>query len=400
MNKIYRIIWSKAKNCWVVVSEIAKRSGKAVGGKTGTAVDGGAVGMKRMLTARVACSLLLGAVLAVSFGQQAAGAGQVIVKPDDVGKVYFYGKEIGAGYGAGNSSTAWGYKTYSLASYSTAWGSETTSQNIDTTAWGYKSNASGFDATAWGGWNTRGLVEISGGTASGKASTAFGIKTTASGDASTAWGGFWTNNTKDTVRIGGTASGGASTAFGIETTASGTGSTAWGGYSTGSAGSEVATKGGTASGGASTAWGLETTAGGIGSTAWGNSSEASGNYSTAFGSSSAASAVNSLAALGGITDSGATNSAAIGVQAKASLADTVALGSGAVANRAAYNASKNKYTAYLGDTTKTGVEWRANRNAIAVGASANNGDTATVTRQITGVAAGTYDTDAVNVAQL
>ena len=42
----------------------------------------------------------------------------------------------------------------------------------------------------------------------------------------------------------------------------------------------------------------------------------------------------------------------------------------------------------------------ATHNAIAVGASATDSDTATVTRQITGVAAGTYDTDAVNVAQL
>ena len=49
---------------------------------------------------------------------------------------------------------------------------------------------------------------------------------------------------------------------------------------------------------------------------------------------------------------------------------------------------------------KTDPAWRATHNAIAVGASATDSDTATVTRQITGVAAGTYDTDAVNVAQL
>ena len=29
MNKIYKVIWSKAKHCYVVVSEIAKRSGKS-----------------------------------------------------------------------------------------------------------------------------------------------------------------------------------------------------------------------------------------------------------------------------------------------------------------------------------------------------------------------------------
>ena len=29
MNKIYKVIWSKAKNCYVVASELAKRSGKS-----------------------------------------------------------------------------------------------------------------------------------------------------------------------------------------------------------------------------------------------------------------------------------------------------------------------------------------------------------------------------------
>ena len=77
------------------------------------------------------------------------------------------------------------------------------------------------------------------------------------------------------------------------------------------------------------------------------------------------------------------------------------MGSGAVANRAKYNASNNEYKAYLNeDDSKTNSAWRATHNAIAVGASATDSDTATVTRQITGVAAGTYDTDAVNVAQL
>ena len=28
MNRIYKVIWSKARNCYVVVSEIAKRNGK------------------------------------------------------------------------------------------------------------------------------------------------------------------------------------------------------------------------------------------------------------------------------------------------------------------------------------------------------------------------------------
>ena len=34
MNKIYKVIWSKAKNCYVVVSELAKRNGKCKAAKT------------------------------------------------------------------------------------------------------------------------------------------------------------------------------------------------------------------------------------------------------------------------------------------------------------------------------------------------------------------------------
>ena len=38
MNKIYKVIWSKAKNCYVVVSEIAKRNSKRSSGVVGSVV--------------------------------------------------------------------------------------------------------------------------------------------------------------------------------------------------------------------------------------------------------------------------------------------------------------------------------------------------------------------------
>ena len=44
---------------------------------------------------------------------------------------------------------------------------------------------------------------------------------------------------------------------------------------------------------------------------------------------------------------------------------------------------------------ETGAAWKATSSAVSVGDVANN-----VTRQITSVAAGTDDSDAVNVAQL
>ena len=125
-------------------------------------------------------------------------------------------------------------------------------------------------------------------------------------------------------------------------------------------------------------------------TVWGENSIASGEASTAFGIGSTASGKNSLAALGGTAS--AENAAAIGNGAKATLADSVALGSGSVADRV--SGAKGYDMLTKGDTTNTSAAWVSNANAIAVG----NGST--LTRQITGVAAGSQETDAVNVAQL
>ena len=183
-----------------------------------------------------------------------------------------------------------------------------------------------------------------------------------------------------TALTGGNAGGDYSFAVGRETTASGDYSTAMG--------SET-----TAGGEASTAMGSGTTAAGISSTAMGIGTIASGDYSTAMGNGSVAGAENSLAALGGVVDDAAANSAAMGQGAKAAVADAVALGSKSVADRTAgvvgYDAKSADHTA---DTTGT---WKSTQNAIAVGDAANN-----ITRQITGVAAGSAGTDAVNVAQL
>ena len=147
-----------------------------------------------------------------------------------------------------------------------------------------------------------------------------------------------------------------------------------------------------ASGDNATAFGNDTKAAGAGATAFGYKTLASGENATAFGESSIAAGKNSLAALGGTTTDAATNAAAIGNGAKATLADSVALGSGAVADRK--SGAKGYDMLTKGDTTNTTGAWVSSANAIAVG----NGST--LTRQITGVAAGSQDTDAVNVAQL
>lgn len=130
-------------------------------------------------------------------------------------------------------------------------------------------------------------------------------------------------------------------------------------------------------------------------TVWGENSIASGEASTAFGVNSIAAAKNSLAALGGTVDAAAANAAAIGKGAEAKLADSIALGSGALANRSSGSKGYDVLTGTA--STDTSAAWVSNANAIAVG---NDTEGSLMTRQITGVAAGSLDTDAVNVAQL
>lgn len=101
-------------------------------------------------------------------------------------------------------------------------------------------------------------------------------------------------------------------------------------------------------------------------------------------------------AIGGLS-SGETRSVAntttIGYDAKASVEGGVALGSKSKATVAAGTAGYDISTKAA--STDTSSTWKATASAVSVGDVAND-----VTRQITSVAAGTNDTDAVNVAQL
>ena len=144
-----------------------------------------------------------------------------------------------------------------------------------------------------------------------------------------------------------------------------------------------------------TAFGESTKAINVNATALGKNSVASGENSLAFGEGSTATGNNSVAGLGGTVAAEAANAVAIGKGAQAELADSVALGSHSVTTRAKYKdlTAKAEKEAYAKGAS-TGSAWEATDNAIAVG------NDSTVTRQITGVAAGSLDTDAVNVAQL
>lgn len=101
-------------------------------------------------------------------------------------------------------------------------------------------------------------------------------------------------------------------------------------------------------------------------------------------------------AIGGLSSSetrSVANTTTIGYDAKASVEGGVALGSKSKATVAAGAAGYDISTKAA--STDTSSTWKATASAVSVGDVAND-----VTRQITSVAAGTNDTDAVNVAQL
>ena len=123
---------------------------------------------------------------------------------------------------------------------------------------------------------------------------------------------------------------------------------------------------------------------------------ATGNNATAAGVRTSA-AGNFATAVGADASAANANSTAIGYKAKSSVDDGVALGANSVASVASGKAGYNVKTADSrtnGYSGLTGAALTSTMGAMSVG------DGGTKTRQITNVAAGTADTDAVNVAQL
>ena len=275
-----------------------------------------------------------------------ADGGYKILKGTNANPVYYHGQQI-------NGSLGYDIDESKQYNYATAFGIRTAAANCMATAWGLRSVASGVASTAFGNKTI----------AKGDYAIAWGEQTKASGNLSTSWG-------SKTL-----ASGISTTAWGTETQATSNNATAWGWQSI-------------ATGNQATAWGCNSKATGYQSTAWGYRSEATGDQSTAFGNWSYANATNSLAVAGGEVAGDATNGIAIGWYANSTIKDGIALGNGSVTTRTA--GDTNAY----GKGDSTGTAWVSTSVALAVGKDAD------VTRQITGVAAGSKDTDAVNVAQL
>ena len=149
----------------------------------------------------------------------------------------------------------------------------------------------------------------------------------------------------------------------------------------------------------SAAFGTQAVANGLGATAFGPGASA-GDGSTVADGSTAVGRKSTVTAEGGTgigwaTTVSAKDATAIGHSATANIAGGVALGSESKATTAAgvqgYNPASDRTNKY---STQGGAVGTSTLAAVSIG------DGSDKTRQLTGLAAGTADTDAVNVAQL
>ncbi len=377
MNKIYKLVWNAGISAWTVVSELTSSKTKA---------------KKSTVATAIAVMGLLGA--AQQAAAYEAGGGNTNLSCTNYSTT---GSKSDQSVAIGSSNSATGPESgqacaptkYSIAvgAYSSTAGADGNNQAI---AIGYKTtasgdqaialganvNASGNSAVAIGGDDIDKAIDSDGAayteltgdvlvkknfvptTASGAASLALGVQNVASGAFSAAVG----SNSK--------ATGLAAVALGTNAKATDKGALAIGAVSNAAASGAIAV-------------GLNTTAAGVNSTAIGSGNTAgagattSGDNATAIGSGASASA----------------DATAIGTGAKATLAGGVAIGTEAVS---AIDKDVAGYDPITGQAnTATNSTWQSTRAAVSVGDVANG-----ITRQITGVAAGTADTDVVNVAQL
>ena len=488
MNKIFKVIWSKSKQCYVVVSEMAKNktgkkkivvasilaalamqagvvadvsaadrptatieggtkmysnltNGLAIGNESQSNSDQSiaigyravansqyanpaqpavAIGAGASATGRGGVSLGLiansgvrgtaigSATKATGFGAfaggtyaQATNGGDVAIggatsdRFDDYA-VASGGYSVAIGTAAkadGGAGVSIGYKTNAKTSNSLAVGSESQATGEGAVAVGRKNTSTGASSTVLGILSTANATSATAvgmlTTAKGENSLAVGHNSSAAGKNGVAVGTNFTTSEQGGVAVGNAAKSKQlnATAIGIDVTADAANSVALGGSATASSDGAIAigshgSRLTTATGNRALAIGSVATANGLDNIAIGTNASTSSQYSTAIGNGATATAVRA---------------AAFGANSTASVEGGVALGVGSVANRAGglvnkgYNPNDNRTNKYAGLNT-----WvlSPTTGAVAVG----NGTAAT--RQITGLAAGKDDTDAVNVAQL
>ena len=237
LNHIYKVIWSKTKNAWVVVSEIAKRDGKSSVKSVVTSLAGKSVAA--VMVAMVMCGGVASANTVYGTGASAVGTAQNVTAIGEnataqANKVVAVGYNsqvmgtegsiaIGSGaqaltvqmpsiaIGAGANTSfrgaiAIGSTASSSGDESVVIGNYATSSSVGTTAIGGRSIADGNSATAVG-YNSHAKGKYSlavgyGTEATGENSVILGSAASSSKEGSVVVGNNSVGNGKDTIVIG------------------------------------------------------------------------------------------------------------------------------------------------------------------------------------------------------
>ena len=474
MNKVFKVVWSKSKECYVVVPEIAKNNsgkkkvlasvlaGLAVAGAMGgiapqqamAGVDTGnshvnvwadtkpgfngansvgqnsivvgyqnttdnvaghdgkvAIGAANTATNNSALAVgnmntsTGGASTAVGAGNRAGGNASVAIgnvnNADAKSSIaigsynnvdWVKGSWQAGAKPAGQYSTVVGNYSSAAGTSATALGVYTNAAGPGSFAAGYRENALGQNSVAIGSENTSHVADTITLGQQNNAKTMGGISIGKNNLTDSSNGGRNAANTKDEnsqIAIGrdNVATHLDTIAIGRETTASGSGATVIGARAEASGNNAIAI-------GQSGDGSPKVIAKGVNSIAIGMQSQTEGESGVALGAGTRANGQYGVA-VGHIAKANANRATALGDVADANIAEGVALGASSVTTTdkgvLGYNPSDlhdRKYKNLKGNV----------QTATTAAVSIGNGDT--LTRQLTGLAAGTADTDAVNVAQL
>ena len=390
MNKIFKVVWSKTKECYVVVSEVAKNNGgkkKALAsvlaglamvgaGTVGTGVQAAdsnsATTMNSSQQINVWATTNENNATARQPGSGTANANDV--RPSQ------YGDEISIAVGAKNvvkstdTSNQGGGSSVALGNKNTLKGNRNVAVGTGNKTYGEDSIAVGSNVTVATGrgiaigndYNSTHTIAYGAGEPSETGLTgnafalAIGNGAQADGRANNASGGIAigqnvkaTHNNTIAVGVGTNASGSNSTVVGSSASASGV---------------------------SSAAYGTQSDAKGVGAAAIGPGAKTDGDGATALGRASSAKA-ESATALGRNAEATIAGGVALGFESKTTVAAGVQ----------GYNPASDRTNKY---STQAGAVGTSTLAAVSIG------EDSTKTRQLTGLAAGTADTDAVNVAQL
>ena len=332
MNKIFKVIWSKSKQCYIVVSEIAKNK----------------TGKKKIVVASILAALAM----------QSGMITDVMAADPPSAKLADAALAVGTnGVAIGSSAKSQSNQSVAIGYFSNAQAPSASPEN-PATAVGAGANANGAGTVALGlSANATGAnaVALGGGSNGGKNKTeATAVETTAVGFNAKA-----SNSRAAAIGSGAGASGSDSIAMGTSTVADSEKAIAIGANSKG-----------TAIG--ATALGRDTEASGASATALGALASAKGSTATAVGMQASASGTDSVAV--GKTASATNNRAlAVGTNAKATGENSVAVGSGAGGSGALGFAGSLNSTAGVVNTIRT-INYATTAdgdNAVALGFYAN-----------------------------